>query len=220
MENLYRLYDANDELLYVGISKSALKRLGEHYQTKEWADQIATMTIEQYPDRNSVEKAEQTAISKENPVHNKRRQQLVAKTPRQLWELATSNERIMVGHLLNVVAHELRNERLFNDRDYYSTMPAQISISRAISLVASELMEENDADVNIMRLYKTLIVTAREQHSKTAQRYEKDDEIAHLKARVSDLTKKIQLANKALKESKASCVFPVPDYSPTTEIRN
>jgi hypothetical protein len=71
MTDLYRHFDKSGVLLYVGISKSALKRLMNHKESSTWASQIATVTIERFETRKLAEKAELLAIANEQPVHNK-----------------------------------------------------------------------------------------------------------------------------------------------------
>jgi hypothetical protein len=67
---LYRLYGPADELLYVGISKSALLRLGQHLGEKPWADQVTRTTIDWYDTREAAAAAEVAAIVSERPLHN------------------------------------------------------------------------------------------------------------------------------------------------------
>lgn len=67
---LYRLYNDKDELLYIGISKSAIHRLHQHLETQPWAEQIAKQTIERFASRQKLESAERKAILKEKPKHN------------------------------------------------------------------------------------------------------------------------------------------------------
>jgi hypothetical protein len=68
--SLYRLYDRQGALLYVGISVSALRRLSEHSQDKSWWDEVVSITLVRYPDRRSAEAAELWVIANEVPVHN------------------------------------------------------------------------------------------------------------------------------------------------------
>ena len=69
---LYRLYNADRELLYIGISKSALGRLAQHLDDKPWADEIATVKIERHPvSRFEIEQMERDAIIAERPRYNK-----------------------------------------------------------------------------------------------------------------------------------------------------
>lgn len=68
--HLYRHFDADNNLLYVGISVDALKRLKQHNKKAKWFNDIAHITIEKFPDRKSVEEAEIKAIKIEKPKHN------------------------------------------------------------------------------------------------------------------------------------------------------
>lgn len=68
---LYRLYDAADALLYVGISRQIEKRLKTHARHSPWGGDVDRIEIEDYPDRPSAELAEALAIRRENPRHNR-----------------------------------------------------------------------------------------------------------------------------------------------------
>lgn len=68
--SLYRHFDAQGRLLYVGISKNALARM-EGHAGSAWYAQIATVTIEHYNSRDSARRAEQEAITSERPAYNK-----------------------------------------------------------------------------------------------------------------------------------------------------
>lgn len=70
---LYRHFDSNGGLLYVGISLSPTYRLSQHRATAPWFDDIATITIENYPTRQAALEAEARAIHYENPAHNRMR---------------------------------------------------------------------------------------------------------------------------------------------------
>lgn len=70
---LYRLYDADDRLLYVGISKRPAVRWAEHAIDKAdlwWAD-VVRKTVEWFETREEAETAEVRAIRTEKPEHNK-----------------------------------------------------------------------------------------------------------------------------------------------------
>ena len=66
---LYRHFDAENSLLYVGISLSAINRLSQHRRSA-WADQIVNVKVEQYPSRHAALVAEFIAIQTECPKHN------------------------------------------------------------------------------------------------------------------------------------------------------
>lgn len=67
---LYRHFDRKGVLLYVGISKNPLNRLGEHSHQSLWFKSIANITIKWHRTRESAEKHEDIAIKKEKPIHN------------------------------------------------------------------------------------------------------------------------------------------------------
>lgn len=67
---LYRMWGNDGQLLYVGISKSALVRLGQHLTEKSWAVDIVNVTIETFPTREQAAAAEVAAIKDEKPLHN------------------------------------------------------------------------------------------------------------------------------------------------------
>ena len=62
MTALYRYFDADELLLYVGISKQPINRLGQHRQDKSWWEQISTVRIERYRTRAEALDAERDAI--------------------------------------------------------------------------------------------------------------------------------------------------------------
>lgn len=70
---LYRHYSADGRLLYVGISLSAVRRLGAHAQHASWFGQIARVEVETHPSRRAALVAEVAAIKAENPLHNVQR---------------------------------------------------------------------------------------------------------------------------------------------------
>ena len=71
MTDLYRHYDKNGKLLYVGISFSFLKRLHEHKKHSVWFANIASTTREIFATRQEAIEAEQKEIKNEKPVYNK-----------------------------------------------------------------------------------------------------------------------------------------------------
>jgi hypothetical protein len=60
--DLYRHFDADGTLLYVGISLSAITRLKQHKSVAGWRGKIAKVTIETLPSREAVLDAESIAI--------------------------------------------------------------------------------------------------------------------------------------------------------------
>lgn len=71
-EILYRFYNESGQLLYVGVTNSCSRRWAEHAEVQPWWDQVATIRIERYPDRDAVLRAERWAIHAQRPRHNQR----------------------------------------------------------------------------------------------------------------------------------------------------
>ncbi|MEU9470456.1 GntR family transcriptional regulator [Streptomyces avermitilis] len=67
---LYRLYGADDTLLYVGISLEPDQRLKKHRWTQRWGDLIARQEIEWFDTWAAAESAERQAVQVERPIHN------------------------------------------------------------------------------------------------------------------------------------------------------
>lgn len=67
---LYRHFDADGVLLYVGISLSAVARLAQHRDNAHWYRAIARVDIEWLPTREDAIFAERRAIFRERPLHN------------------------------------------------------------------------------------------------------------------------------------------------------
>ena len=67
---LYRAYDANDQLLYIGISHQVLARFDQHAHTNEWQHECSYVILEHFPFRRLALAAEKIAIKNENPKYN------------------------------------------------------------------------------------------------------------------------------------------------------
>lgn len=71
---LYRLYDADEVLLYVGISADPDKRWkGHELYSGRWWHRVARTGIEWHADRFLALAHEFLAILREKPLHNRRR---------------------------------------------------------------------------------------------------------------------------------------------------
>lgn len=66
---LYRCFDADDELLYVGISKDPKTRFEQHRDKPWWRD-VTMRVVEWYDNRPAAEHAERKAIQSEGPRYN------------------------------------------------------------------------------------------------------------------------------------------------------
>jgi predicted GIY-YIG superfamily endonuclease len=67
---LYRFYNADKKLLYVGISQNWMARLSQHYKHAEWFDQAVYAYFEHFNTRKEVEQAEKKALATEGAIHN------------------------------------------------------------------------------------------------------------------------------------------------------
>lgn len=67
---VYRLFDANGELLYVGCSLNPPARCEKHSKHKPWWHEVADRADEWHDTRAEAEAAEKLAIQTENPKYN------------------------------------------------------------------------------------------------------------------------------------------------------
>lgn len=84
---LYRHFDKDGRLLYVGISVCAVTRLAQHEQLgAEWYKKIVRIEIERFPTRLDAMRAELDAIKNEGPLYNRATEKDGERTPRKLQE--------------------------------------------------------------------------------------------------------------------------------------
>lgn len=67
---LYRLRDASDQLLYIGVSDAPLRRWVEHSKDKPWWPLVVAFAFEWYDSRAEALRVEARAIKTERPLHN------------------------------------------------------------------------------------------------------------------------------------------------------
>lgn len=72
VRTLYRFYDAEDVLLYVGLSVNPGRRMEKHKATQPWWSDVARIEMEQHEDLKTLQAAEREAIKTEQPLHNVR----------------------------------------------------------------------------------------------------------------------------------------------------
>ena len=127
---LYRHFDKDGKLLYIGTSISVMSRTSHHHKISPWFNKITSITIERFPGRYDAARAEKKAILEEFPVYNKMfnignsRLRLVEKTlPSLARELFTPRERSILEFLEKSKAEEQLWYREFYDnynRDFPS----------------------------------------------------------------------------------------------------
>jgi prevent-host-death family protein len=67
---VYRLYDADEALLYVGVAADPLTRFRQHRRDKPWWPRVALREVEWHDSREQALKVEAEAIVRELPRHN------------------------------------------------------------------------------------------------------------------------------------------------------
>lgn len=67
---VYRLYDKNDRLIYIGATHHLPMRMKFHEQRSWWNDLIGRIEYADYPTRDDALAAEAVAIQEEEPVYN------------------------------------------------------------------------------------------------------------------------------------------------------
>jgi hypothetical protein len=87
MHHLYRHFDSDGRLLYVGISMSTLIRLRQHKMVSHWFESIVRVEIEYHESREAAMNAEQRAVVDENPLHNIALRQIAAKVAGEAKEV-------------------------------------------------------------------------------------------------------------------------------------
>lgn len=85
---VYLLFDACDELIYVGMTVNLDMRFGSHAVTKTWWPEVARREIEWYEDRLVAEARETDLIESCHPKHN------VLGTPRHALECAERSKAV------------------------------------------------------------------------------------------------------------------------------
>ena len=68
---VYRFFDAEDRLLYVGCTVNLQKRKQEHDRDKPWFSDVARTETVHFPTWAAARQAEAQAIQEERPVYNR-----------------------------------------------------------------------------------------------------------------------------------------------------
>ena len=67
---VYRIFDADGRLLYVGVSRSPLYRMAGHARS-EWAREAESIDIDWFSTEHEAREAEASAIQSEQPIWNR-----------------------------------------------------------------------------------------------------------------------------------------------------
>lgn len=114
---LYRHFDKNGVLVYVGISNSALLRTANHRDQSKWFDQVVRIEIERFPSRADALAAEEKAIITEKPTFNlrcgrktgtlARNPELQSEHEAALAEAAAKGIRVNKGRAVSVIRAQI-----------------------------------------------------------------------------------------------------------------
>ena len=81
---VYLLYDANDKLLYVGVTERGFNRLSQHLHHQPWWNHVASTRFEHYDTRAEALAREAQLIESEGPLCNIQRPFASSLTSRQI----------------------------------------------------------------------------------------------------------------------------------------
>ena len=68
--DVYQVWDDEWNVLYVGISDNAFRRLSEHARSSQWWPRADFLRIDRYQDRWSARKTEAVVIALDEPLFN------------------------------------------------------------------------------------------------------------------------------------------------------
>lgn len=108
---VYRLYDADKALLYIGMSDDPDRRFAEHEADKSWWPLVADRAIEWHDSRKAASVAEFAAIRSERTVHNKHGSPWAVKPP-EPGRMPISAARAEFTEVVNAVRLQDRTVRL------------------------------------------------------------------------------------------------------------
>lgn len=122
--DLYRHFDKDDNLLYVGLSFGAIARLQQHKALSHWFEDIAKITIEKFPSRAKASKEERIAIIEEMPLHNIQNSERPNKMSRPKKKVKTQYD--------GMTKEELERDNFFVDQ-ILADLPQSIYDNKALT---------------------------------------------------------------------------------------
>ncbi|CAB4218072.1 GIY-YIG nuclease superfamily [uncultured Caudovirales phage] len=67
---IYRLFNSEDRLLYIGITEDWARRFKQHSRVQPWWDRVASVKLEFVDSLETAQVLEANAIKREHPLHN------------------------------------------------------------------------------------------------------------------------------------------------------
>lgn len=105
---LYRFFNAEGELLYVGATTSPGKRLSQHHYTQPWWDEVDYAAFQRFPTHAELMDAECEAIHNESPRYNivySRDRLITVRKPRRQVGKGSIFRRAADGHWVGQVSY-------------------------------------------------------------------------------------------------------------------
>lgn len=75
--SLYRAFDADGDLLYIGVTSQRQQRLYRHAKVAQWWQKVATIEIQHYATATEAKLAEADQIGRLHPPHNRNHRRAV-----------------------------------------------------------------------------------------------------------------------------------------------
>lgn len=137
---LYRHFDADGRLLYVGISLSPTYRLRQHHDCSAWFQSIANVTVEWFPDRSAAMAAERQAIKAESPEFNvvhkftakdalrEKAEESCAELTRKVTRFSASYRAAQAAVVVGIPSSHMKLALAAGDLPYYTT-PRHVAIT-------------------------------------------------------------------------------------------
>ena len=118
--HLYRHFNSAGDLIYVGISMSALRRLTQHAVTAHWFSDISRVEVERFDTRDEAIAAEIKAIRSEKPLHNVEHSpsaKAVSRSSRDPARLTSVIEDLGLVYAVGLVSSEIADdvEQMFQE---------------------------------------------------------------------------------------------------------
>jgi predicted GIY-YIG superfamily endonuclease len=109
---LYRLYDAADSLLYVGITSNPRARFTQHAIYKPWWSEVANTAVSWLMcTRQEALAVEAAAIRNERPIHNGKHNAAIAPFSAEAWPTILAPSREKARSLADAVLAEISGGR-------------------------------------------------------------------------------------------------------------
>lgn len=153
MQYLYRAFDRNNRLLYVGISGKWSERLHQHERESKWMERTDYVKIERFDTRDEVAEAEKRAVVDEKPIYNKQYNQEwespqnhFQKLKRWLSEGASDQKHLyLIQSMLQDFEEEQWGLKLKRSSDVAWSMQASFGYLNAHGLIECRNCEAIDA---------------------------------------------------------------------------